>query len=316
MSNRLAQWGATVARTCCTLLFASTAIALSPNAHAGEVRLSSSHNSVQLGDTFTLSLGIYGLQALSGDSLSAFDLRLDFEAGSASFLGSDFVDAPSGVNALDLPESGAFAFLGDATLIQPGRISAFGLSGNSESVLDALQAADFVFLNLHFRVLAEDSAAQFSLDLQDSQLLFVGSDNTPLNPGFGTSTLSLQFNNPGQQVPEPPMLSLVCGALLLAGLRRRAGALALSGLLALNTGVALAVTPPPGPRVSSAGNPATVDALIVEVQGQRLKLLDAQGRETWYTLRHTPQPGLAGKRIQGQVSAQGDTLVLEPTRVD
>ncbi|MFY8117563.1 MAG: hypothetical protein ACOVLH_07140 [Roseateles sp.] len=314
MFNRLTQWGAAVARTCCTLLFASTAIALSPNAYAGEVRLSSSHKSVQLGDTFTLSLGIYGLKALSGDSLSAFDLRLDFEAHSASFVGSDFVDAHSGVNALDLPESGAFAFLGDATLIQPGRISAFGLSGNSESVLDALQAADFVFLNLHFRALAEDTAAEFSLDLQDSQLLFVGSDNMPLNPGFGNNTLSLQFGKPGQQVPEPPMLSLVCGALLLAGLRRRAGALALTGL-ALNTGVALAVTPPPTPMVAAV-SPATVDALIVEVQGQRLKLLDAQGRETWYTLRHTPQPGLAGKRIQGQVSAQGDSLVLEPTRID
>lgn len=312
MSKRLVGWGAAVARACGSLMIAASSLALTPSAQASEVRLSSSLSSVQLGDIFTLRVGIYGLRAGAGDSLSAFDLHLD-HAASASFLGADFEDASLGLNALALPEAGAFPFLGEVTQTQPGRLNAFGLSGNSQDFLDAQQASSFVFLNLHFRALAQDAAALFSLDLQDSGLLFAGSDGERLSPDFGTSRLSLQFLDGGLQVPEPPMLGLVGAALLLGGLRRRAAALAATGLL-LGAGAASAQT---APAAMPPDKPAaTVQALVIEVQGQRLKLLDAQGRETWYTLRQTPPPGLAGKRIQGQVSAQGDSLVLEPTRID
>ncbi len=318
--NRFSRLGPTLGRIGAALLCGSL-LALASGAQAALVRMGVSDSTVQVGDEFTLRLGLQRQGGGSASALSAFDLHLDFEAGSAGFLGADFIDPASGLNMLDLAEPAAFPFLGEASELGAGRINAFGLSGNSPDLLDAQQSADFVFLNLHFRALAEDADAWFKLDLNDPGLLFASADGMPMQLRFDSSELSLRFvADNGHQVAEPPMLALSGLALLLCGLgRRRLGRA--SALAAGAFAVCLSATAAPPQAAAVQGSAAStapqLEAEVIEVQGQRLKLRDAQGRETWFTLRHKGSAlDLLGKRVRGQVSTLGDAQVFQLSSSD
>lgn len=310
------------------LLLTATLMSSPGAANAGTVTLAAGTSSIKVGDSFTLQVKMSGLSAAPGDSLSGFDLNLKFDNTVSAFVGVDFTDAGSGINQLNQPEAGAFPFIGEAALTGADTVNAFGLSGNSPSLLDAQQLDAFVFLTLRFTALAESSSALFSLNPSDPGLLFADSDSGALAVDFDISRLALNIG-PGTSNPvsEPPALALALAALLLMGRfrrtarspKQRAGIrspslLAGTGLL-LAAGLASAAPEP----AAKQGSPATVQTTaqsdvtgrVVEVQGQRIKLRSASGSEVWYTVSAPITASIVNKQARGQARPLGDALLLD-----
>tara|TARA_B100001105_G_scaffold140019_1_gene112115 strand:+ start:370 stop:1062 length:693 start_codon:yes stop_codon:yes gene_type:complete len=174
--------------------------------------------SVQVGSTLRLQFALGGLGSGSGDSLGLYDLDVLYTSASLRFAGGSFSINGSG-NPLDLPEAGSAGFLGDINNSGAGVIDVFALSGNSQSVLDTVQANNLLLFELQFEALAANAAAYVAIDLADPFLLFGSSDPlVDLRPGFTTSRVDFEIGSgsPGT-VPEPSTLLLAALALGLTG---------------------------------------------------------------------------------------------------
>lgn len=178
--------------------------------------------SVQVGSTLRLQFALNGLGSGPSESLGLYDLDVVYTLASLRFAGGSF--SVNGVgNPLDLPETGSAGFLGDIVATGAGVIDVFALSGNSQAVLDTMQANNLLLFELQFEALAVNPAAFVAIDLADPFLLFGSSDPfAGLQVGFTTSRVDIEIGAglPGT-VPEPSAFLLAALALGLAGAARR-----------------------------------------------------------------------------------------------
>jgi hypothetical protein len=144
-------------------------------ANAAVISANVSNTNPLIGETIGVNFGISGLSTAPGDSLSAFDLDILFDDSVFAFTGFSFTDLGSGSNQLDLPEINKFPFDGNVTVSGIGILDAYGLSGNSNTVLDTNQAGSFRFLGLTFTAIAEAPSSTISINLNDPLLLVLDS---------------------------------------------------------------------------------------------------------------------------------------------
>ena len=178
-------------------------------------------STLQVGTTFNVTFGVSGFTGDPGSSLGLYDMDVLYSSSSLGFVGGGFgPPGASGSNPLEFTEASASPFLGGIGIVSTGTVDAFGLSGNSQGVLDTLQPNSMSLFHLTFQTLAVDPAASIRVDLNDPYLLF-GSSATGVDPGLtlGRSELLLQVT---PAIPEPSSaLLLGAGALALWGARRR-----------------------------------------------------------------------------------------------
>jgi len=175
----------------------------------------------QIGSTVRVELAVTGLTNAAGSTIGLYDLDLLYSS-SLRFVGGSFNAAGPGSNPLAFAEASATPFVGDF-LDLGGRIDVFGLSGNSQSVLDARQPNEFILFNLLFEALFADANAFVSIDMNDPFLL-IGSSNPGVNlmPTFGPINLGLTLIQGQGTIPEPTTWALVGLAFAgLAATRRR-----------------------------------------------------------------------------------------------
>ena len=314
------------------LLSISMLCGATTSAQAAFVEVTASQASVNLGGVFSVHFGISGLTAASGSSLSGFDLNVQFDASVLQLSGYSFVDPASALDQLDLPEMGSPGAIG-SVLASGGLIDVFDLSGNSEAVLDGLQADSFRFLSLTFTALAASSGSSILIDLVDPDLLFIDSSGGTLPVSFRSSSASITVEQGSAVLPEPAALGLVLVALLAgawairrhpaaparrAGTRRVALSLALAGALgtalvgtdsrAQTGAVTGAATGAPLRAAANVGTP--FDAVVLEVAGGRLKVRTSDGRELWVAVPGVQTADRVGMRVQGLARPRGDTVFV------
>ena len=314
------------------LLSISMLCGATTSAQAAFVEVTASHASVNLGGVFSVHFGISGLTAASGSSLSGFDLNVQFDASVLQLSGYSFVDPASALDQLDLPEMGSPGAIG-SVLASGGLIDVFDLSGNSEAVLDGLQADSFRFLSLTFTALAASSGSSILIDLVDPDLLFIDSSGGTLPVSFRSSSASITVEQGSAVLPEPAALGLVLVALLAgawairrhpaaparrAGTRRVSLSLALAGALgtalvgtdsrAQTGAVTGAATGAPLRAAANVGTP--FDAVVLEVAGGRLKVRTSDGRELWVAVPGVQTADRVGMRVQGLARPRGDTVLV------
>lgn len=198
---------------------------LSLPALAGSISIESSETRVAVGDAVFLDVRI---DLDLDEILSAFDFDLSFEDSAFNFISASFVDPATGANQLDLPEVGAFGFVGDAFPLGGGVLDVFGVSGNTDNVLNINQVDNFLFARLEFRAIAEIISSPFSLITGDPSLAFLGADFLDLDIAFapGVTTVSVGSS---VAVPEPGTIWLLLAAmpalLIVSHLRSRRGIL-------------------------------------------------------------------------------------------
>ena len=289
-------------------------------AQAANVSLESAVGSVTQGTTFQLRLHIDGFSGATGDSLAGFNLRLNFDPAAVSFQGFDFLDSASSVNQLDFTEVGGFGFLGDAFL-DGASVVAFGLSGNSDAVLDASQADAFDLLRLNFRAEATAVTALFLIATADPSLLFVDTNASGLAVTFGPDRLAINIT--GGTLPTPGSASLALLALALLGgwsaARRRCRAALGAGLaacVALGSGSAAmaagpAATSPVPAATAAAGATPALQGVVLEVVGQRIKVRGQDGQVRWYSATGPLPERIVNKPVRGVTRAVGDAVAIE-----
>lgn len=189
-------------------------------AYATTIDVSASNTNLTVGETFHVDFNISGLTSAPSDSLSAFDLDILFDNSVFSLTGFDFTDPILGNNQLDLPEIGAFPFDGDVFDLGNGVLDAYGISGNSDLVLDADQATDFRFLGLTFFTIAEASSTSISIDLNDPSLLLLDSYWGDLGVNYAPAQVDLTVST-NAPVPEPATILLFASGLPLLSNRFR-----------------------------------------------------------------------------------------------
>lgn len=171
--------------------------------------------SANVGSTLRVQLTATGLTAAAGSSIGLFDLDV-LHSASLRFLGGSFNAAGPNSNPLEFNEAAAPPFFGDFFDLS-GTVDVFALSGNSQTVLDALQPNDIVLFELVFEALLADGNAFVSIDLSDSFLLIGSSDPAvSLDPTFDPTSIGLTLVSSQGQIPEPSTWMLV--GLALAGL--------------------------------------------------------------------------------------------------
>lgn len=298
---------------------ALAALACCSAASAAQVSLLTASTTVQVGAAVEVRVQMSGLSAAAGDSLSAYDFGIAFDASSLSFTGFNLIDSASGQNQLDFTEAGSFGFLGDVTSTGTGTLSAFGLSGNSAAVLDLQQADQFDVLRLFFIANTVASAAQILLNLGVSSSPFVDSGSGLLAVTPAATSLALNIvNASGGTVPEPTTLALGVLALCVAGAsRRRMRRAPLLAALALPLAAlpALAAQPAAPPAAAQAAAPAPL-GVVVEAVGQRFKVRDASGAMRWYTARAPLPAQIVNKRVSGVPRPMGDAVAVDQIRFD
>lgn len=190
--------------------------ALFPTANATEISVSVSNANPSVGDSVDVYFTISGLTSAPANSLSAFDFDILFDDTVLSFINASFDDPVLG-NQLDLPEASAFPFDGGVFDLGSGLLDAYGLSGNSDSVLDADQADQFRFLGLSFTAIAAGSVSAL-IDLSDPFLAVLDSGFSDLIVDYAPSQVDFTVSSGVAGVPEPgSLLLLAIGTPMLWG---------------------------------------------------------------------------------------------------
>lgn len=175
---------------------------------AAIINVVASASEVMIGDSFSIFFNVSGLSPVFGDSLSGFDLDILYNPAVVGFSGFSFVDSSSAINQLDLSETGAFPFAGDAIAVS-GVIDAFAISGNSSVTLDSNQANAFRFLALSFSALAPSAGTSISINLSDPNLLFLDSGSGILPVTLQSSSASVSVIRSAQNISEPAVWILL-----------------------------------------------------------------------------------------------------------
>lgn len=183
-------------------------------ANAAIIDINASDTSLTVGETINIDFTISDLSGASGDSLSAFDFDILFDDSVFSLTSFNFLDPILGNNQLDLPEIGAWPFDGGVSDNGNGVLDAYGVSGNTDFVLDANQATDFRFLELTFLTIAEVPATSISIDLNDPSLLVLDSFWGDLNVNYASSQIDFTAST-NTPVPEPATVLLFAAGLPL-----------------------------------------------------------------------------------------------------
>jgi hypothetical protein len=182
--------------------------------HSSTIGISVSKNAPLVGETFGVYFTVSGLTSATGDSLSAFDFDIIYDDSKLSLTGYGFDDPALG-NQLDLAEVGKFAFVGDLFDFGGGLLDVYGLSGNSDTVLDADQASAFRFLILSFQTLVPTSSTLIEIDLADPFLAVLNSGFGDLAYSFSSSGVTVTVSDQMNNVPEPTLILLFGTGLLL-----------------------------------------------------------------------------------------------------
>lgn len=181
-----------------------------------------SANQISTSDTVSVHFRISGLTEQAYDSLSGFDFDVLYDDAVLRFVGQSFTDSLTSLNQLDFAEPGGLGFYGDVSDFGAGTLEAFGVSGNSSNVLDALQTQAFTFLTLDFVALSASTGTAVGIDLADPAMLFLNSDSGDLPFSFGQTSSIIRVSQSGPTpVPEPSTLALIFSSLPLAYVLRR-----------------------------------------------------------------------------------------------
>ncbi|MBV7296918.1 hypothetical protein [Enterovibrio paralichthyis] len=176
-----------------------------------------STSSVTTGQSVLIDIGISGLNGTTpGSALAGFDFDISFDSSVFSFSSATFGDPTFG-NQLDLPEAGAFPFFGDA-IASAGIVDIFGISGNSQSVLDSLQEDSFRLFQLEFLAIAESASSDIGFVVNDPLFSLLNSNLDEVASTFtpGQTTLSVTGGNPPTPIPEPSSSFLLIALALFA----------------------------------------------------------------------------------------------------
>ena len=161
---------------------------------------------VESGDLAYVDLVISGLGNGMADSLSTFDLNIDFDATILSFYSVIFGDQ------LDLMGKGSKHDRIPGT----GTVNLYELSVDSKSLLDNNQKSAFTLATLTFNTLSIGTSP-----LTMRNIILGDTSNPPETIDIIDSPGSITVLAP---IPEPAtMLLFSTGILLLSGLRRRSG---------------------------------------------------------------------------------------------
>lgn len=195
-------------------------VAAEPSYALPAVNVGSSAASGVVGSAWTVSFDISALGGGANQSLSGFDIDINYDPALLSLIGFSFVNPTTHDVQLDLVEAGKWPLFADVADLGGGVLDAYAVSGNSASVLDAQQLDAFRFLSLNFVALATGSAL-VSLDTNDPNLIFTDSDVNQMSVDFQHTSARFEIRPSGGQVPEPATWLLVGLGLAGACLGRR-----------------------------------------------------------------------------------------------
>ncbi|MEE2023959.1 hypothetical protein [Alkalimonas mucilaginosa] len=185
------------------------------NLVAAVISISTSHHEVYVGDTVEMSFMISGLDSNAGNSLSGFDVDIYFDSAVFGFVGVSFSDPGYG-NQLDLPgEATAWDFESGYSVLSPGILDIYALSGNSASYLDHHQQSEFRFLSITFEAMMPAIDTVLELDIWDPDLLFINSWFGDLAVTMDVFSLQLSVLERTVTVAEPGTFSITATCLLL-----------------------------------------------------------------------------------------------------
>ena len=176
------------------------------------IDLSPAVQSFNIGDSISLDISISGLDDFAPDSLSVFDIDVNFDPAILSFNNVVFGDSFLG-DQLDLFGFGSIAAGG---LVGPGTVNIFELSFDLPGDLDALQAGSFTLANVTFDTLAVGTSplSLATNTLGDS----LGNPLLVANLGGGSITVV----QPAAVIPEPSTYALfVLGVLAVITYRHQ-----------------------------------------------------------------------------------------------
>lgn len=202
------------------LAFACLSVAAGTAYATPTVNLSGSAASGTVGFAWTVSFDISGLGTGTNESLSGFDINVNYDPALLYFTGFSVINPATHDVQLDLPEPGQWGLFADVSNLGGGVLDAYAVSGNSASVLDAAQLDSFRFLALNFVALAAGSAL-VSLDVGDPNLLFTDSDANQMSVNLQHTSAQLDIRQPSGQLPEPATWLLAGMGLAGAALGRR-----------------------------------------------------------------------------------------------
>lgn len=189
------------------MLGAALFLTTSSQSWAGLISVSGNQTSLGINDIVQITFGISGLSSSANDSLGGFDLDVTYDQSTLQLQSFSFLNPASSDNQLDLPEPGAFPFLGAASATG-GIVDVFGLSGNSPSFLDTQQSDSFIFLSLDFLALAAAASTTVAINLSDPNLVFSDPIGGDLPIVILNSSVNFQVTG-SNPVPSPGVLSLL-----------------------------------------------------------------------------------------------------------
>ena len=167
------------------ILTVAVALLASLPAHAVSLDLLPASSSVNLGDPVQVELRISGLGEGTAPALGGYDFLLAFNPAVLGFGDFTFGDPVLG-NQLDLMGFGTVSGLDSGTA---GQLSAFEISLDLASDLDALQAGEFALGTIQFNAMGTGASG-----LRFTSTLFSDATGNPLAVELGSGLV---------RVPEP-----------------------------------------------------------------------------------------------------------------
>lgn len=208
----------TMLKSLTTAAFAGSALLAASAASAATVDVSTTAETVAVGDTFEVRLNFSADESDEFLFDALFDFAFDGEL--FDFVSADFTDPATGLNQLDLPnDPNDFGFFSDVEQVSDSILSVSATSGNSGAFLQEQQADDFTVVTLTF---VADMVGTGDLGLGDLVALLAFDDpdfsnqvETAILDAFVTVTVS--------EVPLPgAAVFLLTGAAGLFARRRMA----------------------------------------------------------------------------------------------
>ncbi|MBB4659552.1 hypothetical protein [Parvularcula dongshanensis] len=184
----------------------SLAVAGFASAQAAVIAVETDDTSVMVGDIVDFRITFTADDP--AEYLAEYFLELFYDDTALAFAGVSFLDPATGINQVDPPVTSEFIADFGADAID-GIVDLFGITGNSDATLAAVQADDFVIATVSFLAYAVSSASDIGLDTIISDL---GGD---LDVEFGDDVVTIEV------VPLPGALVFFLTGLAGLAARRR-----------------------------------------------------------------------------------------------